>query len=65
MKESPVTDRLKKLGATIFVGHSAENVAGAEVVVTSSAISRSNPEVAESALAAHRVDPARGDARRV
>ncbi|MCU1311625.1 MAG: UDP-N-acetylmuramate--L-alanine ligase [Candidatus Angelobacter sp.] len=48
MKESPVTDRLKKLGATIFIGHSAENVAGAEVVVTSSAISRSNPEVAEA-----------------
>lgn len=48
MKESPVTDRLKKLGATIFVGHSAENLAGAEVVVTSSAISRSNPEVAEA-----------------
>src|SRR5437879_3087708 len=48
MKESGVTDRLKKLGATIFIGHSAENVAGAEVVVTSSAISRSNPEVAEA-----------------
>src|SRR4051794_29970776 len=48
MKESAVTDRLKDLGATIFVGHRAENVAGAEVVVTSSAISRSNPEVAEA-----------------
>src|SRR3954464_11159703 len=48
MKESGVTDRLKKLGATIYIGHSAENVAGAEVVVTSSAISRSNPEVAEA-----------------
>jgi UDP-N-acetylmuramate--alanine ligase len=48
MKESAVTDRLKKLGAAIFVGHRAENVAGAEVVVTSSAISRSNPEVAEA-----------------
>src|SRR5438876_2477638 len=48
MKESAVTDRLKGLGATIFVGHCAENVAGAEVVVTSSAISRDNPEVAEA-----------------
>ncbi|MCU1285350.1 MAG: UDP-N-acetylmuramate--L-alanine ligase [Acidobacteriales bacterium] len=48
MKESSVTDRLKAMGATIFVGHRAENVAGAEVVVTSSAISRSNPEVTEA-----------------
>jgi UDP-N-acetylmuramate--alanine ligase len=49
LKESSVTDRLKSLGAGIFVGHRAENVAGAEVVVTSSAISRDNPEV----VAAH------------
>src|SRR3954447_11094976 len=48
MKESSVTDRLKAMGATIFVGHRAENIAGAEVVVTSSAISRSNPEVTEA-----------------
>lgn len=46
LKESSVTDRLKKLGATIYIGHRAENVTGAEVVVTSSAISRDNPEVA-------------------
>jgi UDP-N-acetylmuramate--alanine ligase len=45
LKPSPVTDRLEKLGATIFEGHRAENVAGAEVVVTSSAISKNNPEV--------------------
>src|SRR5437868_9677601 len=48
MQESSVTDRLKAMGATIFVGHRAENIAGAEVVVTSSAISRSNPEVTEA-----------------
>lgn len=48
LKPSPVTDRLKQLGATIFIGHAAENVAGAEVVVTSSAISTTNPEVAEA-----------------
>lgn len=46
LKESPVTERLRGLGATIYIGHRAENVAGAEVVVTSSAISRDNPEVA-------------------
>ena len=48
LKPSSTTDRLEKLGAIIFIGHAAENVAGAEVVVTSSAIPRSNPEVAEA-----------------
>src|SRR5690242_730843 len=48
LKLSPVTRRLAELGATIFEGHSISNVAGAEVVVTSSAISPGNPEVAEA-----------------
>ena len=48
LKLSPVTERLGKLGAQILQGHRAENVAGAEVVVTSSAIARDNPEVAEA-----------------
>ena len=48
LKPSLVTDRLAALGATIYGGHRAENVAGAEVVVTSSAISGDNPEVAEA-----------------
>ena len=39
---------MKGLGAVIFEGHGAENVAGAEVVVTSSAINAENPEVAEA-----------------
>ena len=46
LRASPVTERLAELGAIIFTGHQAENITGAEVVVTSSAISRSNPEVA-------------------
>src|SRR5262249_57049780 len=41
-------DRLRSLGATIFEGHNATNIAGAEVVVTSSAISPGNPEVEEA-----------------
>ncbi|HET9742390.1 MAG TPA: UDP-N-acetylmuramate--L-alanine ligase [Terriglobales bacterium] len=45
LKDSPVTQRLASLGAIIFVGHRAENVTGAEVVVTSSAIARDNPEI--------------------
>src|SRR4029453_1837421 len=48
LKSSAVTQRLATLGATIFEGHPAENVAGAEVIVTSSAISPDNPEVAEA-----------------
>src|SRR5713226_4672852 len=48
LKRSPGTDRLKGLGAVVFEGHSAENVAGAEVVVTSSAISAGNSEVEEA-----------------
>src|SRR3954469_1736177 len=48
LKSSPVTTRLKSLGATIFEGHAAENVATAEGVVTSSGISSANPEVAEA-----------------
>ncbi len=45
LKHSPVTDRLAELGAIIFIGHQPENITGAEVVVTSSAIARENPEV--------------------
>ena len=40
LRESAVTDRLKKFGAIIFEGHRAENIVGAEVVVTSSAIGK-------------------------
>jgi UDP-N-acetylmuramate--alanine ligase len=48
LKRSSVTDHLHGLGATIFEGHSATNIAGAEVVVTSSAINAGNPEVEEA-----------------
>ena len=52
LKSSPITHRLANLGALIFEGHSTENVIGAEVVVTSSAIPADNPEVVQ-ARAAH------------
>ncbi len=45
LKHSPVTERLAHLGAVIYEGHGAENIAGVEVVVTSSAIARDNSEV--------------------
>ncbi len=48
LKSSSVTQRLASLGALIFEGHRPENIADAEVVVTSSAISVENPEVIEA-----------------
>lgn len=41
-----VTERLTALGATLFIGHAAEHIEGASVVVVSSAIRLENPEVA-------------------
>ncbi|QYJ97312.1 UDP-N-acetylmuramate--L-alanine ligase [Shewanella alkalitolerans] len=43
--ENAVTARLKRLGAAIFIGHSADQVEGADVVVVSTAIDASNPEI--------------------
>jgi UDP-N-acetylmuramate--alanine ligase len=56
LKTSSITQRLAGMGARVFEEHAAENIAGAEVVVTSSAIvqansqnpSQSNPEVEEA-----------------
>src|SRR2546422_3308179 len=48
LKPWSVTDRLASLGATIFNEHRAENVAGAEVVVASSAVPPDNLEIAEA-----------------
>jgi UDP-N-acetylmuramate--alanine ligase len=48
LRRGPITDRLAGMGATIYEGHDAANVAGATVVVTSSAVSASNPEVLEA-----------------
>ncbi|HKI10462.1 MAG TPA: UDP-N-acetylmuramate--L-alanine ligase, partial [Candidatus Acidoferrum sp.] len=47
-KLSTITERLQDLGATIFEGHKAENVANAHVVVISSAVKPGNPEVTEA-----------------
>ncbi|MFN3892225.1 MAG: UDP-N-acetylmuramate--L-alanine ligase [Beijerinckiaceae bacterium] len=38
--------RLRDHGATVFVGHNAENIGNAEVIVVSTAIRRDNPELA-------------------
>ncbi|MBX9685457.1 MAG: UDP-N-acetylmuramate--L-alanine ligase [Candidatus Obscuribacterales bacterium] len=42
---SPITEELQALGAEIFIGHKAENVARAESLVLSTAISSENPEL--------------------
>ncbi len=48
LKETPVTQRLRKLGARIDAGHSAANVRDAQVVVTSTAVDNRNPEVVQA-----------------
>ena len=48
LKLSNITERLQKLGATIYEGHEASNADGAHVVVTSSAVKPDNPEVIEA-----------------
>ena len=45
LKATPITERLASLGARVFVGQSAENLDGADVVVISSAIHPGNPEL--------------------
>ncbi len=45
LKETDVTVRLMGLGAKIFYGHREENVGPAQVVVTSTAVKKENPEV--------------------
>jgi UDP-N-acetylmuramate--alanine ligase len=49
VKRSAVTARLEqRCGVVVFEGHRAENVGSADVVVVSSAVKRSNPEVVEA-----------------
>jgi len=42
---SEVTDRLQKIGITVYEGHSPENLKDADVLVYSSAVSMDNPEI--------------------
>jgi UDP-N-acetylmuramate--alanine ligase len=45
LKANGVTLRLARLGATIFLGHAAENLGTADVVVASTAVGETNPEI--------------------
>ena len=57
VKASDITSNLSQLGGTIHVGHRAEQITGADVVVVSSAIDNRNPEVAAARQAAIPVIP--------
>jgi UDP-N-acetylmuramate--alanine ligase len=57
IQTSDITNRLKKLGGTIYKGHAKEHVGQADVVVTSSAISKGNPEIEAAEQAAIPVIP--------
>jgi UDP-N-acetylmuramate--alanine ligase len=45
LKATEVTDRLTSLGGRVFTSHAGSNVAGAQVVVYSSAVKHDNPEL--------------------
>jgi UDP-N-acetylmuramate--alanine ligase len=45
LSESSITQRLAKLGAAVSIGHDRNNIAGADAVITSTAVSASNAEV--------------------
>jgi UDP-N-acetylmuramate--alanine ligase len=46
LRGTDITERLRALGGVVHVGHAAEHIAGADVVVISSAVRPDNPEVA-------------------
>ena len=46
LKPNKQTKRLEKQGATVFIGHAANNIRAADAVVVSSAVDETNPEVA-------------------
>ena len=50
LKNTPITEELANSGARIFIGHNAENVRGASLVVYSSAIGLDNPEAAQAKI---------------
>ncbi|MFC6153282.1 UDP-N-acetylmuramate--L-alanine ligase [Nocardioides yefusunii] len=55
--DSPTLDALRELGATVHVGHAAENVAGADTLIVSTAVREENPEVVAAVEAGLRLWP--------
>lgn len=48
VQPSDTTARLQKIGAKVIIGHAAENIGNADVLVTSTAVKENNPEVMEA-----------------
>lgn len=48
LRRSATTDRLAALGACVHIGHAAEQIVGADVVVRSSAVTEANSEIREA-----------------
>ncbi len=46
LRSSDITRHLESLGGTVYQGHQADNISGADVVVASTAVASDNPEVA-------------------
>jgi len=57
LKSSDITTRLQGLGGMIYQGHAPDQIEGADVVVTSSAVTDENPEVQAARQAAIPVIP--------
>lgn len=55
--DSPTLASLRDMGATVHVGHAADQVAGAETVVVSTAVREDNPEVVATLAAGARLWP--------
>lgn len=51
LQANAFTRELAALGATIHIGHAAENIRGAEIVLVTSAAQESNPEIAAARAA--------------
>lgn len=48
LKESKLTEELKKSGAQVFIGHHPKNITGADLIIYSSAIKEDNPEIIQA-----------------
>ncbi len=48
LRAGAVTERLRSLGAVVYLGHAGPNAAASDVVVTSSAVAPDNPEIREA-----------------
>jgi UDP-N-acetylmuramate--alanine ligase len=48
LRQTDATDHLKTMGADIYIGHSADNIKNADVIVISAAVPSNNPEITKA-----------------